>query len=425
MSTRSIKIDSVWKKAVLAVVAIVCLFAAWTYSKWGLAATAADRTTDADGAIFLTELAPDDPQIHYLTAALFERRFDPGDAERSLREYETATGLSPSNYLLWLDTGRSRERNGDPVRAEAALRKALELAPNYARVQWALGNNLLRQGRTEDAFAEIKKAVNGDPATYAGPAIVAARQFLGDDPVTIQRMIDGPVEFQASLTSMLVSEKRFDEAMSMWSSFPVEEKRTRMRDTGNLLVTHLLEVKKFREAAALIAELADGDPPQVGQIRNGGFESGVKPVEAGTFEWNISPGLQPQIVLSSGQKHSGNNSLLIIFNTKDGKDDRSVSQLVAVEPNRAYELEMFIRADLKTAALFKWEVVDAVDGHRLAISDAFTNGSDWSPVRLRFRTAANVDGIITRLVRENCGLVCAVNGSIGIDDVSLRIAAQE
>jgi len=420
--TKSIKIDSVWKKAVLAVVAIVCVFGAWTFSKWGLAATAAGRTADADDAIFLTELAPDDPQIHSLTAFLLEKRFGPGDDERSLQEYETATALAPGNYLMWLDVGRARELSGDPTSSELALRRALELAPNYSRVQWALANNLLRQGRTDEAFAEIKKAVTADPATYAGPAIVAGRQFLGDDIGAIQRMISGPIEFQAALTSMLIAEKRFDEAMAIWNSFPIEQKRTKMLDTGNLLLNHLLEVKKFREAAALTAELNNTDPPHAGQISNGGFESAVKPSGAGAFEWNVAPGMLPQIVLSNGQKHSGNNSLLIVFNTKDGKDFRTVSQLVAVEPNKAYDLEMFIRADLKTAAVFKWEIVDAADGHQLVVSDAFASGPDWKPLHLKFTTAA--DGIVIRLMRENCAQICSVTGSIGIDDVSLRSVDQ-
>jgi len=422
--TKSIKIDSVWKKAALAVAAVVCVFAAWTYSKWGLAATAAGRTADADRAIFLTELAPDDPQIHSLSAFLLEKRFGPGDDERSLKEYETATALSPTNYLMWLSVGRARERSGDQIGAEAALRRALELAPNYSRVQWALGNNLLRQGRNDEAFVEISKAVNGDPATYAGPAIVSARQFLGDDIGAIQRMIAGPVEFQSALTSMLITEKRFDEAMAMWRTFPADQKLTKMRDTGSLLLAHLLEVKKFREAVALMEELAESDPPHVGQISNGGFESPVKPTGAGAFEWNIAPGLLPQIVLSNGQKHSGNNSLLIVFNTKDGKDFRTVSQLVAVESNRSYELQMFIRADLKTSAAFKWEILDASDGHQLAISDAFASGPNWTQLILKFKTSEAAEGIVIRLVSENCGQICAVTGSIGIDDVSLRSVDQ-
>jgi hypothetical protein len=419
VATKSIKIDSLWKKVALAVVAVVCAYAAWTFSKWGMASTAAVRADDADVAVFLTELAPDDPLTHYSAAVLLERRFGAGDEARSLQEYETATALNPTNYLYWLDLGRARERSGDPTRAELALRRALELAPNYARVRWAVGNNLLRQGRTDEAFDQIRKAVAADPATFAGPALTSARQFLGDDVPAIKRMLGGSVEFDTALASMLIREKRYDEAMAIWNSYPTDVKRRSMRDTGTLFIQHLAEAKNFRQLVTIAADLADGDPPRIGQIGNGGFESPVKPTGAGPFEWNLAPGLQPQIVLSNGQKHSGNNSLLIVFNSKDGKDFRTVSQLIAVEPNSTYELEMFVRTDLKTSAVFKWEIVDAVDGHQLAVSEPLAIAADWSPLRTPFKTSA-ADGIIIRLYRDNCGQVCSIVGSIGIDDVSLQ-----
>ena len=424
MATKSIKIDSVWKKAALAVIAIICAYAAWTFSKWGMASTAAIRADDADVAVYLTELSPDDPLTHYSAAVLLERRFGPGDEDRSLQEYETSTALNPTNYLYWLDLGRSRERSGDPTRAELALRRALELAPNYARVRWAVGNNLLRQGRTDEAFDEIRKAVKADPGTFAGPALTSARQFLGDDVPAIKRMLGGSVAFDAALASMLIREKRYDEAMTIWNSYPPDVKRGPLRETGNLLSQHLAEAKNFRQLVTLATDLADGDPPRVGQIGNGGFESAVKPTGAGPFEWTIADGLQPQIVLTNGQKHSGNNSLLIVFNSKDGKDFRTVSQLIAVEPNTTYELEMFVRMDLKTSAVFKWEIVDAVDGHQLAVSDPLSNSTDWMQVRTRFKVSAG-DGVIIRLSRDNCGQVCSIVGSIGIDDVSLKSVGQK
>lgn len=420
MSTRSIKITSVWRKSALAVIAVICAIAAGFFTEWGLAATAADRAADAEVAVYLTGLAPDDPQIHYKAAVLLDRRFEPGDDEQSLHEYEIATGLAPDNYLFWLEVGRARERNGDPTRAENALRRALELAPNYARVQWAVGNNLLRQGRTDEAFVEIKKAVTADPTTFAGPAVIAARQFFGEDLNAIKRMLGGPIELDAALTSMLIREKRYDEAMEIWNSFPPDEKRASLRDVGILLATHLLETKNFRGAATVLAELGEiDDAPAVGKIGNGGFELAVKPTGAGPFEWNIAPGMQPQIVLSNGQKHSGNNSLLIVFNSKDGKEFRTITQLVPVEPNRYYELEMFVRADVKSPAVFKWEVVDAGDGHPIAVSDPIINGSNWMPLRIKFQSSTT-DGVVIRFLRDNCGGVCSVVGNIGIDDVALR-----
>jgi hypothetical protein len=419
--TKSLNIDTVWKKAILVVAGVVCVVASWAFTKWGMASSAAVRADDADVARFLTELAPDDPQTHYSMAVLLEKSFEQKDIERSLNEFEIAAGLAPENYLYWLDLGRARERSGDSAGAERALRKALDMAPNYARVQWALGNTLLRQGRTEEAFAEMRKAVVGDPASFANPAAVTAWQFFGADIVAIRRAAGGSIEFDGALASLLLREKRFDEATEVWNSLPAEERRTSLAQIGTSIVESLLAAKRFRDASNIAAGLPDNGDPKIGQVTNGGFETAVKPAGAGPFEWSIAAGLQPQIVLSSGQKRGGSNSLLIIFNSTDGKSFRNVSQLVAVQPNSAYDLEIFYRADLKTSASFKWEVVDAASGTQLAVSDAISNTSEWAPLHIKFKTLST-DGIIIRLIRDNCGPVCPVTGSIGFDDISLRSA---
>ena len=422
MPIRSLKINAVWKKAALVIAGAACVLASWYVSKWGMANSAAGRIDDADVATYLTHLAPDDPQTHYAAAVLLEKSFDQDNIRRALNELEIATALAPENYLFWLDLGRARERDGDAEGAERALRRALELAPNYSRVQWALGNSLLRQGRIEEAFGEIKKAVASDPVAFANPAAATAWQFFDGDIAAIRRAVGDSARFDGSLAGLLAREKRFDEAMEIWRGLSPEEKKDSLRETGTTLAGKMLEGKKFRYAREALADLDDKDAgPQIGQIANGGFEGAVKPEGAGPFEWQINPGLQPQIVLSNGQKHGGNNSLLFIFNSGDGKDFRSVSQLVAVEPAASYELEIFYRSDLKTSAAFKWEVVDAADGKQIAVSDAIANRAEWSPLRVKFKSPIASDGVVVRLVREGCGQICPVAGSLWFDDVALRI----
>ncbi|MEO8573737.1 MAG: tetratricopeptide repeat protein [Pyrinomonadaceae bacterium] len=422
MPTKSLKIDTAWKKAILAAVGGLCIFASWSFTKWGMASSAAVRAEDADVAEFVTGLAPDDPQTHYSAAVLLEKSFEQGDIQKSLNELEIATGLAPENYLYWLDLGRARERSGDTEGAERALRRALDLAPNYARVQWALGNALLRQGRVDEAFAEIQKAVTGDPVAFANPAAVTAWQFFDRDITMIRRFGGGSIQLDAALTALLVREKLLDDAVELWKGIPPAERRTTLRETGTMLVGALLGEKRFRSAIDVSAGLDENGESISEQVTNGGFEMAVKPTGSGPFEWTIAPGLQPQIVLTTGQKHGGSNSLLIVFNSNDGKEFRAISQLVAVQPNTPYELEIFYQADVKTNASFKWEVVDAVDGKRIAVSDAIANKANWSPLLLKFTSSPAADGIILRLIRDNCGQICPVTGSIGFDDISLRKA---
>jgi Flp pilus assembly protein TadD len=419
---QSIKLNAAWKKAGTLLVVGVVIFAAWSFARMGLANSASVRTEDKDIALVLTDIAPNDPQAHYTAAVFLERSFDPGDIERALREYELATALAPENYLYWLELGRARERSGDSTGAEGALRKALELAPNYSRVQWALGNALLRQGRVDEGFVEIKKAIASDPTAYSNASAITAWQFFGGDTAAIRRAVGDSPRFDGSLALLLAQEKRFDEAMKTWRGIAADDRKNLLVDTAKILAGKFLAEKQFRFAAEVLADSSDpGSVPKAGSVTNSGFESAVKPDTAGPFEWKIAAGLQPQIVLTNGEKHGGNNSLLFVFNSGDAKDFRTVSQTVAIEPAAAYEVEIFYRSDVKTSAIFRWEVADA-DGKPIALSDPIANKAEWSPLRIRFTAPANVDGVIVRLVREGCSQVCAVTGSLWFDDISIKPA---
>ena len=420
MSTKKITIDSPLKKAALVLAAAACVVGAFYFAKWGLVNSAVLRVDNADLAHYLTTLAPSDPMPHYAAAVFLEQSFEPTDIERALREYETAAGLTPENFLYWLDLGRARERSGDAEGAERALRRALTLAPNYSRVQWALGNALLRQGRREEAFAEIQKAVSGDPA-FAMPAAVMAWQFFDGDIDQIRRNIGDSPRLDGALATLLIGQKKYDEAIAMWDSIPAEEKSTTLKETGAALFSKLLDARKLRSALRISYEIDDkATRIEPGTIANGGFELPVKVDGAGPFEWQIAPGLQPQIVLSSGKKHGGNNSLLLVFNSNSAADFRSVSLLIPVDPNTDYEFEAFYSSDVKTSAEFKWEVVDASDSHVIASTDAVATVADWAPLRVQFKSSATSDGITIRLVRGNCGAVCPVAGNIWFDDFTLR-----
>lgn len=402
------------------VAAIVLGASAWFVAKWSIASSALERADNTELAAYLTQLAPDDPRTHYVAALLYEKDFDTADYEKALIEYEKAAGLSPENYILWLDLGRARERSGETGSAELAFRRALSLAPHYARVQWMAGNALLRQGRVEEAFGHIGKAVASDP-TFAVPAANSAWQFFDGDVAAIRRATGDSLAFDAALAALLARENRFDEAVAIWDSLPAGEKKLSLKDTGTGLVAKLMEAKNFRHAVRVSTSLVDGGE-MPGAITNGGFESAVKPDGAGRFEWQIAPGLQPQIVLNNSQKHGGSNSLLLIFNSTDGKDFRTISQTVALDPGKDHEIALFYRAELKTNATFRWEVVDAGDGKSIATSGPIAAKADWTPLVIKFRTGPSTDGVSIRLIRESCTAICPVSGSLWFDDFSLRTA---
>ena len=391
---------------------------------WAFAHTLARNSDVGDSdaikaSEFAVSLSPSDPLARFRYASDLEKTFDPAAISRSLKEYEAAVAVGPHSFTLWLALGQARERDGDRPAAEAAYRRALELAPNYARTKWALGNNLVRQGRTDEGVALIRGAVDQDPA-FAAPAVIAAMQaFDGDVRRSSEILGPSPIA-RAELAKYLVNAGRFDEGLAVWTSAKFDA-GAKIGDVGLAIRGKLVEAKRYRDAARISASLEADESrrPEIGAITNGGFEIGVAAQNADLFDWQIG---QPYPIygLSESQPKEGRYSLLVRFTSASKLEMATVSRTVAVEPGAAYDLSFAYRSDLNTRAEFRWEVLSAADGTRIAITDPIANKSEWADMRIKFTVPANSDGITIRLVREKCdSAACTISGNLWFDDFRL------
>lgn len=427
MSVKIIRFDRGITNLYLVALAVVCVAAAWFFMKWNLAnMIASAMNTELPEARLvadpLVQMSPDDPQTHLAAARIFEQTFDAGDLTRSVAEYKAATDLSPNNYLLWLELGKARDGSGDVSSAEDAFRRALELAPNYAAVQWAYGNSLIRHGKPDEGFALIAKAAAAN-RDYSNPAVATAMQIFDGDVSQVRKILGDTPETNAALASVLAAQTKFDDAGEAWSKLAAEDKRTKYKATGDKLIEQFAAAKKYQLAARVTADLAPdgGEKPVVGEISNGGFENSIKLRGAGIFEWQIADGPAPQIGLTEGERHAGKYSLFISFNSNEPAAFRNVTQTVAVAPGAAYEFEAFYRSDLKTLAVLKWEIADAVTGTAIASTPAIISAADWTSLKAKFTVPATSDGVIIRLIREGCaGATCAAGGKLSFDDLSIK-----
>lgn len=417
-----VKLNSVLRFAVLPVIGLLCVFAVYFSVKRYIANTLATTTPYTDVAEYAVSLAPNDARTHYTLAVLQERSFITENLSKSLTEYEKAVSLSPNDYRLWSDLGKARDRSGDSIGAEKALRKALELAPNYSNLHWTLGNLLLREGNTEEAFAEIRKAVEND-SNYSDPAVSTVWNFFGGDTSQIAQKIGDSPQIKSALAVFLAKQNRFDEALALWNGLSESDKETAYKKNGEAILQALTGAKRFRDALLIKSQI---DPSstgkfEVGKISNGGFETAVSQSNADIFDWRIDDGLQPQIGFDDQQKHGGNRSLVVVFNSSPGNEFRNVQQMVAVEGNKHYSFETFARSDLKTQATVRWDILDAADSKLLASTAAVANNSDWSPLTAEFTTAPTTQAVIIRLTRIPCPTsICPISGKVWFDDFSLR-----
>ncbi len=417
---------SIGRVGIIATGILFVLFA-YFFVRWNFANAIASRidTTRPEARLiadWLVETAPNDAQTHYAAAIVYERTFEPEDLTRSLVEYETSAAVAPHNYLVWINLGRARDRSGDADGAEAAFAKALSLAPNYASVQWAYGNSLIRHGNTDEGFTMIAKAAAFDPQ-YAESASSIALQMMDGDVTQARRLLGDTSDTNAALAKVLAGQKRYEDAFDAWSRLSLEDKTTKFKDMSVTLLGVVSAAKKIRIAAAITGDISgeQGVKPVTGQIGNGGFEDGIKMRDSNAFEWNLAEGTDPQIGLSVAAKRSGNQSLWLTFDSFDSKAFRSIFQTVAVVPGATYEFEGFYRADVKSKATFKWEIVDPTNSARIAVSDDLALAGDWTTLRVNFTVPEATDGVVIRFIREGCGIAaCPVSGKIAFDDLSLR-----
>ena len=417
MPIKIYQLNSVSRRSACAAVVALVALAVFSVAKWGFAHTAAVQSDTVEVAALAADLATDDPQTHYAFAVLSEKTFATEDMQRAVGEYELAASRSPNNYLLWLDLGRARERNGDQPGAERALRKALELGPNYSRVQWALGNVLLRQGKSDEAFAEIRKALAGDE-NYTNAAATMAWQIFEGDVAAVRNAIGDSSQANAAFATMLTGQKRFDEAFDIWERLPQDEKKTTLKENGQILYRQFLESGKYRFASRIGEQI--GITSDSREVANGGFEEPVTAQSPDIFTWQIAEGLSPRIGPTDGQKHGGIYSLLMSFG-QGSKAIRQVSQTIAVEPSTNYVLELYYRSDLKTQSKIKWEIVAAANGKALASTDAIMPAADWTTVRISFTVPEDIDGVVLRFAAGDCdSATCSISGNIWFDDFSLK-----
>lgn len=428
MSLKILKFKPGISHIVIFAIGVLFVLAAYFFIKWNFANLIATRIDTAQPeakiiADWLVQTAPDDAQTHYVAAIVYERTFEPEDLARSLTEYETSVAVAPHNYLVWVSLGRARDRSGDADGAEAAFAKALSLAPNYASVQWAYGNALIRHGKADEGFGLIAKAAAFDPK-YADSASSIALQIMDGDVAEARRLLGDTPDTNAALAKVLASQKRYDDAFDSWSRLSLDDKTTVFKDTSMTLLGIFSAANKLRIAAAITGDLFgdSGVKPVTGQISNGGFESGLKLRDARPFEWNIAEGTDPQIGLSTAAKRSGNYSLWLSFDSFESKAFRSIFQTVAVVPGATYEFEGFYRADIKSKATFKWEVIDPTNSVRIAVSDDLALAGDWTTLRVKFTVPETTDGVLIRFIREGCGVAaCPASGKIAFDDLSLKL----
>jgi len=188
----------------------------------------------------------------------------------------------------------------------------------------------------------------------------------------------------------------------------------------------VLDRKLIRDLARLwaqaiaIMEYPPPPDPEGTLLWDGSFESGFS---KGGFSWHFAPvSRDVQISFDRSQKHTGEQSMRILFNGQENINFEDVCHNFVPEPGETYDLSGWVRTQSLTSSegvrlsIFAY----AGAGNVTAQSDEVHGTQPWTELRLRW-TAPPDSGFGRVCVRRNMSDMpeSDIQGAAWIDDVTL------
>jgi len=399
---------------------IVFLLLIWLSARAGFASllyTYAAISNQLAAANAAVSLSSGDPEAHYLRGAVLEAS---GDLTAAITEYNEAIVRRPDDYVLWLSLARAQELNGQTPMAIAAAREATQLAPYYAQPHWQLGNLLVRAGRAEEGFGELRLASTSNPRLLPPIIDLAWQLSRGNVQFVMQAVQPGtPAAYQALVEYF---KKRGQEAEAI----------AILRTAGSIgedyrrqYVDELLKAKRFADAYAIWsigrspADASDDGGPIV---NDPGFEQERRLDEIG-FDWRTENKAQTvTLSLEPANPKEGRSSLRVEFNGDSDPGAQIISQLVLVEPNSRYQLHFAARTEsIVSGGLPRVAVVDAGNNEILGQTNVFPEVSNWQDYSIDFNSKQTTSAILISLQRQRCReSPCPIFGRLWLDNFSLK-----
>ncbi|GAC1703078.1 MAG: hypothetical protein NVS9B4_10110 [Candidatus Acidiferrum sp.] len=407
-------------------VAISIFFAAFlSYSSIGVArATYFSDLQTLNGAERATELQPRNATYWYLLARQLHYDLENPNLPRAILLYRKSLDVDPLSSDAWLDLAGAYEAEGDLPAARDAFVNAQHVYPLSADVPWRYGNFLLRQGQLDTAFTLIRQALDRDPLR-AAEAFSRCIRAQPDADLVIDRILPPSRDVYLAVMRNLIEEPDLGTSLKIWDRLVAIHPSLRMIDVFFLVEAlrrsqDAANAQRVWQQATDLAGLTVATRVKDSLVWDGGFESGVL---NGGYAWYLPQAVRNvEARLDSQEKHSGNQSVRVTFDSSANLDFLDVCQFVPVQPSTAYHLSAWVQTRaLSTDQGVRFQV-NAVDpaSSALAQSPQVHGTHPWTLVESRWTTLRTTHEIHVCLARspsdqpEN-----KIGGALWIDDVSI------
>jgi hypothetical protein len=374
-------------------------------------------------------LEPTNAKYPSLMAHYWLYSVDRYDAQAAIASYRRALTLDPHSAKTWMDLGAAYEEAGQTGAAREAYAEALKAYPISADVAWRTGNFLLRQGEFPEAFANIRRALEADP-TFGEAAIITCWRAYPEIDVILDRALPPSRSIYLSSIRYLTRAHADDAALTVWDRLVRLNTKIELPVSFDL-IEDLVKKNRIAEAKRVWKQALDrsgallGGMDEDSLVWDGGFESDFV---NGGFGWRKTEAPGVQYEFDREIKHSGGQSLKVIFDGRENLNWDNLSQNVPIEPNTAYEFSAYVRSEgITTNSGPLFLIFDPGNTTPKLYSTEQVRGTlPWTRLELVFTTGPKSNLVFLALRRSPSEKIDnKLAGTIWIDDVSLKPIGQK
>ena len=378
-----------------------------------------------------TRLEPRDSQNWLLLGRYWQYNLEEPDTARAIQAYTLALSLNPRSADLWSDLGTAYETEGNIAAARDAFLHAKRAYPLSAEISWRYANFLLRQGDLAAAFLEMRHAVETEPKRGAEALSRALSAEPNIDQV-IDRVLPPMSDAYTGAIFDQVSDGHTANAVLIWNRLAALHAKLPLQTYTYYLVTALLREKQVAEAQRVWEQAADfagyGNLPGPvdSLLWDGGFESGIF---GSGFAWAPPGGVQGvQFSFDTREKHSGNQSLRLLFNGRYNLGLSGPCAEVAVRPSTAYDFSAWIRTQLITTEQgirFQLRAIGTQDNATIVTND-LRGTQPWTKIEISWTSGKDIQEMQVCVARlPSHEFDDKIQGIAWVDDVAMVPAPAE
>jgi tetratricopeptide (TPR) repeat protein len=357
--------------------------------------------------------------------------FEEPDAALAVQNLRKAVALDPYSAEALLDLAIAYDGEGDTANARTAFLAAQRVYPLSADAAWRYGNFLLRQGEQDAAFRQIRQAVELDPKRAAEAFSVALR-VQPDARILLDRAIPSSTSIYLPILHSLSAAGDLENAQIVWNRLISLQQKVSMADMV-AFIDEFFRQRRIAEGAHAWSEavsmMKNPPPPDPADslIWDGSFESGYS---GGGFAWHFIPvTADVQIAFDPSEKHSGTQSLRLLFNGHRNLSFEDACHNINPVPGQRYLLSAWVKTQQLTSSegiRLQVFVYAAGSNQQPVVTEEVHGTQPWKQLQLSWVDPPGAEFGSVCVKRYMSGMPGSnIQGAAWIDDVSLVPANED